>query len=222
MSKDISTSILDQGQFEFYEVTEHGITFAANTPREEWLKAVEQLTQMHESSGRLHFRAICILADALNYGEQEYGEEYAQAIDETRAWMRVSSKTIHNAMWVMKQIPSTRRRELLSLSHHEAVAALEGKEQDELLALAEKDSMTVAELRKLVAERHPKTKKGKDRKSKSTSKATISNMTEAKAAAVELSNYLTVNEEKVTDAMKVPLEHLYKIYRRHWQSGRKK
>src|ERR1043166_8294275 len=99
-------TILDRGEFTFYAVSEHGIEFKPNTPLDEWLKVVEQLTAMHESSGRLHFRAICILADALNFGEQRFGEDYAQAIDETRKWMQVSAKTIHHAMWVMSKIPA--------------------------------------------------------------------------------------------------------------------
>lgn len=216
-------SILDQGEFPFWKTTEHGIKFNGDCPREDWLKAVNQLTAMHESSGRLHFRAICFLADALNFGEEAYGEDYAQAIDETRKWMQISSKTIHNAMWVMKQIPATRRRELLTLSHHEAVASLEPQEQDELLEQAVRENMTVSDLRKEVAARHPKTKRGGDRKPKDTSgKIDIQTAVQAKDAATQLSNYLTANEDKITEAWKPLLEHFYKLFRRHWMTGHKR
>jgi hypothetical protein len=219
------SSILDQGKFDFYAVTENGISFKSGTTRDQWLGVVEQLTAMHENSGRLHFRAICILADALNFGEEKFGEDYAQAIDETRKWMQVSAKTIHNAMWVMRHVDSSRRRELLSLSHHEAVASLEPVEQDELLSLAEDQNLTTAELRRLVVERHPKTKRGKDRKTKAKASAdplAVNNMVDAKAAAVSLSNWLTENEDKITDAFRPLLEHFYKLYRRRWMSGHKK
>jgi hypothetical protein len=223
---DIATTstILDQGQFEFYTVSEHGIEFKPDTPREEWLKAVEQLTTMHESSGRLHFRAICILSDALNFGEKAYGEEYSEAIDASRAWMRVSTKTIQNAMWVMSKIPPSRRRELLTLAHHDAVASLEPEEQDEFLTKAEEGSLTVAELRKLVKAAHPKTARGKDRKHKDESKASfkIENATDAKKAATALSNWMTANEDKVNDTWKPLLEHFYKLFRRRWMSGHAK
>lgn len=218
-------TILDQGACEFYTVTEHGITFEQNTPRETWLDVVKQLTSMHESSGRLHFRAICILADALNQGEALYGEEYAQAIEDTRKWMKVGMKTIQNAMWIMKSIDASRRRETLSLAHHELVAPLEPAEQDELLAQAEDEDMSVADLKKVVAERHPKTKSGKERKtkaSKASSSFEITNATEAKQCATQLSNWLTENEEKITDAWKPVLDHFHKLFRRHWQSGHKK
>lgn len=217
-------SILTQGDFLFHTATENGIVFKTDCPRDHWLDVVQRLTEMHESSGRLHFRSICILADALNFGESAYGEEYAQAIDETRKWMQVSSKTIHNAMWVMKHIPASRRRELLTLSHHEQVAALPPDEQDELLGQAEEGNMTVAELKKLVMARHPKTKRGADRSSKNgkdkPEALTINNATEAKHAATLLSNWLTANEEKINDTWKPLLEHFHKLFRRRWQNGK--
>jgi hypothetical protein len=220
-----ASSILDQGQFDFYTVSEHGIEFKKGTPQGLWLKTVEQLTVMHESSGKLHFRAICILADALNFGEAEYGEEYAQAIDETRKWMQVSAKTIHNAMWVMSRVDATRRRELLTLSHHAEVASLDPKEQDELLALAEERNMTVAELHNEILERHPKTKRNQDRKAKAgSSKITITNATEAKAVATQLSNWLGENEDKATASSPLMdvIKHISQLYRRINDRGRKR
>src|ERR1700753_2157243 len=52
-------TIFDQGHFEWWTTTENGMEFNPKTPRDIWLDAVNSLTAMHESSGRLHFRAIC-------------------------------------------------------------------------------------------------------------------------------------------------------------------
>lgn len=159
-------SILDQGTFDWWETTERGIAFKTGTPRGVWLGAMQSATAMYEDSGRLHFRSLCILGDALNFGENEYGEEFAQAIDDTRTFMRLSMKTIQNASWIMAAIPATRRRETLTLSHHEVVAGLDDEsEQDEFLKLAEDEGLSVSGLKKAIAERHPKTKKGAARKS---------------------------------------------------------
>lgn len=159
-----AVSIMEIGEFEHYTVTEHGIEFKPATPREVWLESTQKIANMHEGSGRMHFRTICLLADALNFGEEAFGEEYAQAIDDTRKWMQVSAKTIQNAMWIMRAVPQSLRRETLSLAHHEVVAALQDEEKDELLGKAESENLSVAALKKLVKERHPKTAKGKTRK----------------------------------------------------------
>lgn len=159
-------SIMTQGDFEFYVVSEHGIEFKKDCTREAWLEALEKLSGMYESSGRLHFRSICMLGDAFNFGERTFGEEYAQAIDSARKYMRLNMKTVQNAAWICASIEPSRRREALSLSHHEAVAALDDAEQDELLALAENEGLSVSALKKVVSERHPKTAKGKKRATK--------------------------------------------------------
>lgn len=159
-----STTIFDQGEFEFWTMKENGVDFKPSTPREVWLDFMRKACSMHESSGRLHFRSMCIVADGLNAGEALFGEEYAQAIDDTRKWMQVSSKTIHNAMWILKSVASERRHELLTLAHHEVVAPLDPEEQKELLDQAESENMSVSALKKIVKQRHPTTKRGKTRK----------------------------------------------------------
>lgn len=218
------SSILDEGEFPFWTTTEHGIKFSLDVPREDWLKAVHQLTAMHESSGRLHFRVICILADALNQGEELFKEEFAQAISDTRKWMKVGMKTIQNAMWIMKSVDASRRRESLSLAHHEVVAPLDPPEQDELLGQAEEEDMSVADLKKVVAERHPKTKRGKERKTKETNNDQIANLTDAKNIAVMLSNYLTANEDKIKPGSPLfeVMGHINKLWRRIGDKGRKR
>src|ERR1041384_5759862 len=89
-------TILDQGEFEFWTMGEHGVQFKPNTPRDVWLNFMHSATEMHESSGRLHFRAMCIVADGLNFGEDKFSQEFSQVIDATREWMRVKAKTLRS------------------------------------------------------------------------------------------------------------------------------
>jgi hypothetical protein len=72
------------------------------------------------------------IGDAARAGEAAFGERYAQVIGD------YAPETVRNAMWVCGRIePQRRRPETLSFSAHQAVAALDPDEQDEVLQLAE-------------------------------------------------------------------------------------
>ena len=83
------------------------------------------------------------LGDLLNYGEREYGEQYAQALDATHYEYNTLAKFKH----VAARFQSLRRRKSLSWSHHEAVASLPPKEADKWLENAEIGGWSRAELR---------------------------------------------------------------------------
>ena len=87
--------------------------------------------------------AISRVSDWLNYGEREYGETYSQAFEATD----YDYQTLRNAAWVSSSIEPSRRREVLSWSHHAEVAALEQDEQDYWLDTAENQSLGKRELR---------------------------------------------------------------------------
>lgn len=216
------TSILDQGSFEFYTVSEHGIEFKKGTPQEAWLKTVEELTKMFESSHRLHIRVMFLLGDALTFGEAAYGEEYAQAIDMTRKVMQLSEKSIKNAAWICSSIPSELRRETLTFAHHEVVAPLIEDEQREFLNQAESENLTVNALKKEVKKRHPNTTRGKARKTG----ADLSSEEGLQVAGEKLGAWLLEHEKELTAVQlkkwKPITEPLFKFHRRHWQSGRKR
>jgi hypothetical protein len=89
------------------------------------------------------------LGDWLRVGEAEYGEKYSQALDATD----YAYQTLNSARWVAESVEAKRRRKALTWGHHREVASLEAKEQDKWLARAEKDGLTVKELRTLI---HPK------------------------------------------------------------------
>jgi hypothetical protein len=208
-------TIMEQGEFEYWTATDHGIEFKDETPREVWLNAVDQISAMFESSGRLHCRLMFYMADALNAGERLFNEEFSQAIDNTRAFMRLSSKTIANAMWIAGKVMPLHRRETLSLAHHEVVAKLPETEQEEFLNKAETEGLTTKELKEAVREKHP----GKPRSSKNGTKDdshdfTIENATDAKRAATQLINWLKANEEKLGPAWETLLKDFYRMYDR--------
>lgn len=103
------------------------------------------------------------VGDWLNFGERKYGEMYSQALE----MFDYEYGTLTNVKFVATAIESSRRRDNLSYSIHQAVAGLEPKDQDKLLDLAEKNGLSVLEVRnKVRALKYaqldtPKTPKGK-------------------------------------------------------------
>ncbi len=103
---------------------------------EQWEAAGRELQRMG--------RAVNFwLADWVVYGEQHFGEMYSQAIDLTG----LEYQTIATIVWVAKAVEPSRRRETLSWSHHEVVAALPPAEQDKWLQEAEVEGYTRNRLR---------------------------------------------------------------------------
>lgn len=126
---------------DYFELTKTGLVVKGNPPIEAWLEAGEHLRYIQ---GSVHWW----LGDWLRYGETHYGEKYAQALDETD----YSYQTLRDDVWVAGRIEMSRRKDILSFSHHKEVAALEPVEQDELLNLAEEKQWSMRELRKAVQE----------------------------------------------------------------------
>ncbi len=93
------------------------------------------------------------IGDLLNYGEANYGERYAQALDERM----VEYHTVQNWRWVCRAFEPSRRREALSWSHHEAVAALPERQQDSWLNIAERKRLSVHDLRDAVRDKTAET-----------------------------------------------------------------
>lgn len=103
---------------------------------EQWESAGAQLQTM----GRA-WQFWC--GDWLNYGEQRFGEKYAQAVETTD----FARQTLVNVASIAKRVSPERRRRELSWSHHEAVAALPPAEQDRWLSEAEQEGYTIRRLR---------------------------------------------------------------------------
>jgi hypothetical protein len=109
------------------KITETSLSLPATLTLEEWAKAIRLL-------GRMAHGIQWWLSDALVHGDEHYGEKMAAYADETG----LAPQTIQNLLWVGKAVPRSRRRESLSFSHHEAVAALSPAVQEVWLEKAER------------------------------------------------------------------------------------
>lgn len=106
----------------------------------------ETYEQLVRAAGVLGDAGRWILGDLLVYGDNRYGEKYAQTLE----LARVGEDTLKRYRYVCAQIVSGRRRPNLSFSHHREVARLEPRDQDRLLERAERDDLSVVALRDLV------------------------------------------------------------------------
>jgi hypothetical protein len=86
------------------------------------------------------------LGDWMNFGEGVYGESAYQLAESAGR----SPQTMKSYRWVADRVVRSRRREGLSWSHHQVVAALEPREQKRWLDRAEREALGRAELRELI------------------------------------------------------------------------
>jgi hypothetical protein len=103
---------------------------------EKWADIGQKLTVMNRFTK-------WALSDWLNYGELKYGETYAQAASATG----YAPDYLAIIKYVGGSVDASRRRQNLSFEHHRLVAPLNAEEQECMLAVAESNRWTVAELR---------------------------------------------------------------------------
>lgn len=84
-----------------------------------------------------------LLGDWITYGNAKFGERYARASKITG----YDSQTLMNMVYVASRFSISRRRENLSWSHHEALAALPTEEQERWLNEAVVQRWSVSDLR---------------------------------------------------------------------------
>jgi hypothetical protein len=87
-----------------------------------------------------------VLGDWIAYGNQRFGERYSRASKITG----YDTQTLMNMVYVATHFPVSRRRENLSWSHHETLAALDPEEQDDWLDQADRHRWSVADLRTML------------------------------------------------------------------------
>ena len=121
-----------------FELHENVLTVHGEPTFEEW-EACGHVLQRIQASSQWW------LGDWWLAGERRYGEAAAQG-----ASLGVAAKTIQNAAWVCQCIEPSRRRESLSYTHHECVAALPASRQDEVLDRAEADGLSTRQVKELV------------------------------------------------------------------------
>jgi hypothetical protein len=83
------------------------------------------------------------LGDWIRYGNAKFGERYAWAARVTG----YDVQTLMNMVYVASRFEVSRRREDLSWSHHETIAALDPAEQDRWLDRAAADRLSISDLR---------------------------------------------------------------------------
>jgi hypothetical protein len=110
---------------------------------DDWVKAGMALIQIE---GAVQWW----LGDWWAFGDHGYGERVAALQEEGGPLAGMNFGTVMNYGTVARAIETSRRREVLSFSHHVEVAPLPVKQQERFLNLAERESLSVAKLRKAV------------------------------------------------------------------------
>ena len=122
-----------------YEIMPTGLAIRDPLTFDEWLDCGHVLWRIKQSM------QWCI-GDWLVYGERQYGEMYAQALDETG--YRYGS--LRNMLYVAGKIELSRRRDNLSWSHHYEIASLEDSDQDRIITEAIEQEWSVKESRQQI------------------------------------------------------------------------
>lgn len=94
-----------------------------------------------------------VIGDWLVYGEDTYGEKYAQA---TSLWPGATIERLKRYAFVSQCVLPCLRKQALSWSHHVEVASLPSDKQELWLGRAEKENWTVRELRSKINKSPPK------------------------------------------------------------------
>jgi N6-adenosine-specific RNA methylase IME4 len=125
--------------FGAFTPTPSGLIVEGSPSFDEWAAAGAEIGKAARSS-------LWWVGDWLNYGEAKWGEKYAQAMEATR----LDYQTLANAKWLAREFEFSRRREKLSVAHHDAVAALPARDADAFLAQAEAKTLSMRDLRQIV------------------------------------------------------------------------
>jgi hypothetical protein len=83
------------------------------------------------------------LGDWIRYGNTKFGERYARAARITG----YDVQTLMNMVYVASRFETSRRRENLSWSHHETLAALDAQEQEHWLDRAAAEKLSISDIR---------------------------------------------------------------------------
>jgi hypothetical protein len=140
--KDVGDILVQGHEHDYVTETATGLRFRPDTPIEVWGALVERLQRQQKV-------IEWALADALNFGDDAYGEDYAQWVEETG----LAKRTLQNIARIGRAIEPARRRADVSFAHHAEVVTLPVPEQESLLEAAERQGMTRYDLRDAVRER---------------------------------------------------------------------
>jgi hypothetical protein len=118
-----------------------GLTFPAQLTEKDWQEAGRELGR---AGGSLQWW----IGDWWAYGEHRYGER--MALVEADDWVGPSFQACMDCAAVARAFETSRRREVLTFTHHREVTSLPPAEADLLLDEAEADGLTIRALRERV------------------------------------------------------------------------
>lgn len=118
------------------QITDTGLELTENLSINDYMEVGTKINALHKSTPWL-------LADLLGYGEERYGDQFSQVVDE----FGYRPETLRNALYTVKRWPKSRRRPELTFAHHQAVSSLDPENADKILELAIKFDWSVKELR---------------------------------------------------------------------------
>jgi hypothetical protein len=119
--------------------TATSLTLPADLPYDQWRDALAMYAKLGKASQWW-------IGDALKYGEDHFGEEFAQAVSD----LGYSEESLRGMLWVASRVAPNVRRPTLPWSAHQVVAALSPEEQSAFLVTAEREGWTVRQLREMV------------------------------------------------------------------------
>jgi hypothetical protein len=108
-----------------------------NLPQAKWFPIGQELARLQTASQWW-------LGDWWAFGEHRYGERKAKVGADN--WHGPSFQTCMNAASVCRAFPTSRRREVLSFSHHAAVLGFPPEKADELLDWCETEKASLGKL----------------------------------------------------------------------------
>ena len=118
------------------EVTTSSMILKPGISFEEWQLIGDQL-------GGIAKGVMFWIGDWLVFGEEQYGEKYAQAMEITG----YSYRTVKQAKYIAKKFPPKKRDERLTFTHYTAVAGEETEKAVEMLTFAAEHELTVEDLK---------------------------------------------------------------------------
>jgi hypothetical protein len=140
-----ATTLTSVGPF---RLTPNGMSVVGKPTFEEWETAIKITKSLGVS-------LMWIIGDLIVYGEERFGEDYAQALDAAD----YSDETIRIAQRVAKRFPPSERVAALTFTHHQEVAALPPAPAREILRKAESHELSSRDVRKLARD-HGQTQAG--------------------------------------------------------------
>lgn len=120
------------------EITETGLTLPENLPYDEWREIGRQLQRAERS-------LMWWIGDWWAYGEHTYGSR--KELVESEGLSGASYKTCKNAASICREFERSRRRDLLSFTHHAEVASLPPEQADQILDWCEETIPETGEAR---------------------------------------------------------------------------